>query len=118
MMLKDILESEKRNEKDVYNIHFYLEGIFWKSYEWSAYLSRIFPSPLSERERLKPILKTTKNDKNNYVSVGLQLSSFYKYFPNVIGDDNVIEMGEKHIVIHGETFFSGNDFSNSENILE
>ena len=105
MSVKDILEIEKRNEHNLYEIHLYLEGIFWKAYEWSAYLSNKFPSPLNNDERLKPLKKSTKSVE--YVSVGLQLSSFYKYFPNVIGDDTVFEMNEKHIVIHCEKFFNG-----------
>jgi len=116
MSVKDILEIEKRNEYNLYEIHLYLEGIFWKAYEWSAYLSNKFPSPLNNDERLKPLKKNTKNAE--YVSVGLPLSSFYKYFPNVIGDDTVFEMNEKHIIIHCGKFF-GNEFSieNYEDIL-
>ena len=54
MNIEEILDSEKRNEDNLYDIHFYMEGSFWRAYEWSAYLSRHFPSELTEDERLKP----------------------------------------------------------------
>ena len=50
MNIEEILDSEKRNEDNLYDIHFYMEGSFWRAYEWSAYLSKIFPSSLSEKE--------------------------------------------------------------------
>lgn len=118
MSIEEILELEKRDENNVYDIHLYLEGIFWRAYEWSAYLSKIFPSSLSEKERLKPIIRTNKRTNNKVVQVGLQLSSFYKYFPNVIGDDSIFEMNERHIVIHCDKLFGNYDFSNYEETLE
>lgn len=48
MTAQRIFELEKRDGNNLYDIHFYLEGIFWKSYEWSAYLSHIFPSDLQD----------------------------------------------------------------------
>ena len=51
MTAQRIFELEKRDGNNLYDIHFYLEGIFWKSYEWSEYLSRIFPSELNDEDR-------------------------------------------------------------------
>ena len=51
MTAQRIFELEKRDGNNLYDIHFYLEGIFWKSYEWSAYLSRIFHSELNDEDR-------------------------------------------------------------------
>lgn len=51
MTAQRIFELEKRDGNNLYDIHFYLEGIFWKSYEWSAYLSRMFPSELNDENR-------------------------------------------------------------------
>lgn len=116
MSLQEILESEKRNSDNLYDIHFYMEGLFWRAYEWSAYLSRIFPSSLNEDERLKPLKKVTKNGE--YVHVGLQLASFEKYLPNVTNNNAVFEMLDKHIVIHAKSFFSDSDFSEYEKILK
>ena len=117
MSVKEIFESEKRNNNDIYDIHFYMEGSFWRAYEWSAYLSRNFPSKLMEGERLKPLKKFTKDYENGYVQVGLQLSSFDKYFPNVVDNDEVFEMLNKHIVIHAKSFFIDSNFSDYEKIL-
>ena len=35
----------------MFDIHFYMEGSFWRAYEWSAYLSRMFPSELNDEDR-------------------------------------------------------------------
>lgn len=117
MSMQEIYESEKRNEDNLYDIHFYMEGSFWRAYEWSAYLSRNFPSNLTDDERLKPIRKITKFDDDGYVQVGLQLSSFEKYLPGVVNDDNIFEMGNKHIIIHAKSFFTDFDFFDYETIL-
>lgn len=117
MSVQEIFESEKRNGDNLYDIHFYMEGSFWRAYEWSAYLSRNFPSKLGEDERLKPIKKVTKDYENGYIQVGLQLSSFEKYFPNVVDDESVFEMLDKHIIIHSKLFFINNDFSDYDSIL-
>ena len=117
MSVQEIFESEKRNGDNLYDIHFYMEGSFWRAYEWSAYLSRNFPSKLNEDERLKPLKKVTKDFEGGYVQVGLQLSSFEKYFPGVVDDDTVFEMQNKCIIIHAKSFFIDNDFSEYENIL-
>ena len=118
MSINEIIEVEKRSEDSLYDIHFYLEGIFWRAYEWSAYLSKIFPSPLTDDERLKPTIRTNKRNNKKIIQVGLQLSSFYKYFPNVIGNDEIFEMNERHIVIHCKELFNGYDFSNYEEVLD
>ena len=51
MTAQRIFELEKRDGNNLYDIHFYMEGSFWKAYEWSAYLSRIFPSELNDEDR-------------------------------------------------------------------
>ena len=117
MSIEEIFESEERNEENLYDIHFYMEGSFWRAYEWSAYLSRMFPSDLKEEERLKVLKKLPKGYDDGYVLVGLQLSSFEKYFPNVADDEEIFEMLDKHIVIHARKYFLNKDFSDYEGIL-
>ncbi len=117
MSVEEIFECEKRTEDNLYDIHFYMEGSFWRAYEWSAYLSRMFPSELADDERLRVIKKLPKGYDDGYVLVGLQLSSFDKYFPNVINNDKVFEMLDRHLVIHSKEFFTGKDFTDYEKIL-
>lgn len=117
MNIEEILDSEKRNEDNLYDIHFYMEGSFWRAYEWSAYLSKHFPSELTEDERLKPTKKITKTCKDWYVHIGLPLSSFEKYFPDVLNNNEMFRMENKHIIIHSKSFFVNEDFSNYEEIL-
>ena len=51
MSVQEIFSSEKRDKDNLFDIHFYMEGSFWRAYEWSAYLSRIFPSELNDEDR-------------------------------------------------------------------
>lgn len=51
MSVQEIFSSEKRNKYSLFDIHFYMEGSFWIAYEWSAYLSRMFPSELNDEDR-------------------------------------------------------------------
>ena len=51
MSVQETFSSEKRNKYSLFDIHFYMEGSFWRAYEWSAYLSRIFPSELNDEDR-------------------------------------------------------------------
>lgn len=36
MPVQEIFELEKRNSENLYDIYFYMEGSFWRAYEWSA----------------------------------------------------------------------------------
>ena len=92
MTIQEIFKSEERNKDNLFDIHFYMEGAFWRAYEWSAYLSRMFPSELKEEERLKVLKKATKDCKDGYVQVGLQLPSFKKYFPSIMEDEKLMEI--------------------------
>lgn len=118
MSVEEIFESEKRNDNNLFDIHFYLEGSFWRAYEWSAYLGRNFPSDLKDDERLNAMKRTTKTCEEGYVQVGLQLPSFNKYFPNVTDNEEIFEINSKHIIIHAESFFKDIDFSDYEAILK
>ena len=51
MSVQEIFSSEKRDKDSLFDIHFYMEGSFWRAYEWSAYLSRIFLSELNDEDR-------------------------------------------------------------------
>ena len=51
MLVREIFSSEKRDKDSLFDIHFYMEGSFWRAYEWSAYLSRIFRSELNDEGR-------------------------------------------------------------------
>lgn len=51
MSVQEIFSSEKRDKDSLFDIHFYMEGSFWRAYEWSAYLSRMFPSELNDENR-------------------------------------------------------------------
>ena len=47
MKYSDIILKEARNsENELYQIHFYQEGDWWRAYEWSSYLVVQFPNGL------------------------------------------------------------------------
>lgn len=117
MRTEEKIVSEIRSKDNIYDIYFHLEGSFWRAYEWSAYLSRHFPSNLSDKERLKVIKKKSKEGDKEYVQVGLPMPSFDKFFPNVIEDNTLFEIKDKQITIHAKSFFTDTDFYDYENIL-
>lgn len=72
-----------RNKEDLYLIHFYLNGEWWRAYEWSAYLISLLQKDFEKENSLKVNRKTCNGIDNGITFVGLKLSSFDKYFPNV-----------------------------------
>ena len=58
MTHSQIIEIEKRNtNEDLFKIQFYLEGEWWRAYEWSAYLCELFFDTLEDSNKLIPINK-------------------------------------------------------------
>ena len=108
MTHSQIIEIEKRNtNEDLFKIQFYLVGEWWRAYEWSAYLCELFFDTLEDGNKLNPKHKESKSSENGIVLVGLKLTSFPKYFPNIqinkIDDKNIIidirEYVEKDITV-------------------
>lgn len=96
-MTEEILSLENnRDNKTLLNIYFYKDGNspWYRAYELSAYYAYFYPNNLKETERLHPIKKASKLNSDGIVCVGLQLSSFKKYFPNaetsVISDNKMV----------------------------
>lgn len=94
MTHSQIIEIEKRNtNEELFKIQFYLEGEWWRAYEWSAYLCNMFFDTLEDGNKLKAKHKESKSSENGIVLVGLKLTSFPKYFPNIsinkIDDKNI-----------------------------
>ena len=96
MTAQRIFELEKRDGNNLYDIHFYLEGIFWKSYGMEClFESHIFHQIYKIAKKLKILKKQTKYNDNGFIQVGLQLSSFEKYFPNAVDDEEIFELDRK-----------------------
>lgn len=117
MGYKEHIKDETRTTEDFLKIKLHKEGNFWRAYEWSAYLSRLFPSDLNEIDRLKPLKKSLKGNKGEYVFVGLQMKSLDKYFPNVSNNKLFEIHNDNTLVIYAEQFFKKEDFSNYVDIL-
>jgi hypothetical protein len=61
--------------------------------------------------------KVAKSCEDGYVQVGLQMSSFEKYFPGVTKNDELFEIKDKQIIIHAKNLFDGIEFGNYEKLL-
>lgn len=73
MKYSDIFIKETRNsENELYQIHFYQEGDWWRAYEWSSYLVAQFPNALEEKDKLKPIRRSYKENEDGIIFVGLK----------------------------------------------
>ena len=100
MKYSEAYSSEKRNEDNLFEIRLYLEGEWWRAYEWSAFLAAHLKSVSNP---LKPTKRNWSKDKNGIVLVGLKTSSLKKYFPSLNVDD--LSLDEKEIVISCKEMF-------------
>lgn len=90
MAVKEILELENnRDSSTLGKIYFYKEGNspWYRAYELSAYFASFYDNGLDDKKRLHAVKKCNKSSEDGIISVGLQLPSFKKYFPDVNVDD-------------------------------
>lgn len=98
MKWEDVLELEKRNNNNLYQINLILEGEFWHAYEWSAYLCNHFPSDkLGKDGHLKPNRKSFGD--RDIINVGLKFTSFDKYFPGIKDNEKRCAISDNQITI-------------------
>ena len=95
MKYNDASSLEERNENNLYEIHFYFEGDWWRAYEWSAYLATHYKT--SEVSSLVPTKKSWSGNEDGIVLVGLKTQSFKKYFPEL--DVEYLISDKKEVVI-------------------
>lgn len=109
MKVKDIYEFEhNRNDgSDKYTLRLFREGMWWRAYEWSAYLAHNFPNGIEENKKLLVTKKHYKELNKDLVVVGLQLKSFEKYFPNIKADDDSFSLENGYIDIDVKDFYHG-----------
>lgn len=109
MSIKEVLNFETRTEDNLYDIHFFYEGGWWRAYELSAYLCNHLESDMAEIDRLKPTKRIMK-DETEYVLVGLQLSSFGKYLPTINLNNQDYKIDEGHMVINVKDLYQSEDY--------
>lgn len=92
MKFIELYNLERRNNDDeMYILHFYRNGDWWRAYEWSAYLATLYPNI----ESLVPIRKKFKDVEDGIIYVGMpSINSMNKYFPDI---GNPIAIGESHL---------------------
>lgn len=104
-----ILTAEQRTEDNLFTIHLYRDGNWWRAYNWSAYLCQNYPTKQSDKT-LKPTRK--QEDNNDIVFVGLQLNSFGSFLPDIAVTDETIESGHMQFDVREQYANSGINFSN------
>ena len=116
MTYEEIFKKEERTNENIYLIHLYYEGMWWRAYEWSAYLCVNFHS--SSHERLKPTKKKVKGRDDGMIFVGLQMISFKKYFPNIYENNKIQKIDDKHIILDVKDMFTNFEIENYQEILK
>lgn len=86
-----------RDESNIRKIYFIkdAESPWYRAYELSAYYAVNYNNGLKENERLRATRKSSKIINNGVMQIGLQITSFKKYFPNA----QICEISEKLISI-------------------
>lgn len=88
MKISEIIEIESKNAGE---INLYLEGLFWKAYEQSAYLfSKNIASLVVKKKRMKKLNK-------EIVSLGFPKSSLERLFDQ----DRTVLINDKYIKFEG-----------------
>ena len=84
MKLNEIIELESASDRNLDRMIFYQDGVWYRAYEWSAYLAHYYSNGLPESNRLKPIHKSHKGLSEGLISVGLKLDMVKKFLPGLI----------------------------------
>lgn len=82
MKIADIVKYERGFDRETNIMRLYKEGVWYRAYEWSAYLAHFFPNGLTEVQRLRPTHRDNK-EYGDLICVGLKLDMCAKFLPNV-----------------------------------
>lgn len=118
MTYKEIFNAEKRTKENSHLIHLYYEGVWWRAYEWSAYLLCHYPNNDNNVQKLNPIKKETSLNENGLIFVGLQLKSFEKYLPFINNQKGIEEINDKHIILNVKDLFPIEILNDNDNLLK
>ncbi|MDR1883286.1 MAG: hypothetical protein LBR26_10985 [Prevotella sp.] len=96
-LIQEITETESlANDR----IHLYLEGIFWKAYQRSAYRM------VEKNGKLKVSKKRIKSLGQDVVSIGFPDTALSKYF----GEQDYERVGDRHISVKNATVIDEEDY--------
>lgn len=111
MTIKSCINIDSdRNIDNLFKINLFIDGIWFRLYEMSAYLCNHIDSGLEESEKPK-VLKRKIKDCGEYVCVGIPIKSIKKYLPNFDIDKDGNKINDRHIVIDAKDFFIDEDLS-------
>lgn len=102
----DIYNLEERTNDNLFEIHFYKEGDWWRAYEWSAYLCTLYPNEINDK--LKATHKQCKDIDDGIIFIGMKISSFDKFLPK-IGEPSLFE--DEHIVYNVKEILNNNELT-------
>lgn len=84
MKVFDALKIEdNRCDEDANIIHLFKHGMFYRAYNWSAWLITLFLC--TDENRLAILCKKYNGSSNETIFVGFPVSSIEKFIPNQIG---------------------------------
>lgn len=101
--VSEILDIEKNRDNDLNVIHLFRCGIFYRAYNWSAWLMNSF---LCDKNPLSVLCRKYKSTDEEFVFVGFPIKSFDKFIPNYV---EVIYIGDNQIDVKVELAFDTND---------
>lgn len=88
--IKEILEIENHRADDCKTIYLFAEGLFYRAYEWSAWLCCRYVN------EFKVTRREQKNETGSVVFIGFPIASLSKFVPDGVS----IEQEEKRVILH------------------
>lgn len=101
--VSEILDIEKNRDNDLNVIHLFRCGMFYRAYNWSAWLMNSF---LCDKNPLSVLCRKYKSTDEEFVFIGFPIKSFDKFIPNHV---EVIYIGDNQIDVKVELTFETND---------
>ena len=89
--LKEILETERNRNGDILGIYLFAEGMFYRAYEWSAWLCVRYVNEFKVTRR-----DLKNNEGESVVFIGFPIASLNKFLP----EDATVEQAEGHLRVH------------------
>lgn len=96
--MEEALKTEiNRDTSNLKEIYFFKDGNspWYRAYELSAYYAVYYNDKLNDNERLKATRRYNKEFVDGIIQIGLQFTSFNKYFPNA----DIQQVSDKKVII-------------------
>ncbi len=92
--IKEILEIENHRTNDWTTIYLFAEGLFYRAYEWSAWLCCRYVN------EFKVTRRELKNENGSIVFIGFPVASLSKFVPT-----GVVAEGKNNVSLTSSLYF-------------